>query len=489
MKKQLLLYACLFVFHLHSHAQKEALNWYFGDRAGLSFSKGYAQALTDGAMQAVEGCAAMSDPQTGELLFYTNGIQVWNRQHQVMPNGSGLLGDLSTTQGALIVPFPGQPGRYFLFTLTSIAHTFADNPPGLTYSIVDMGLKGGTGDVEAATKNTRLLLTATEQLTAVPHANGRDYWVITHGVGNDEFHVFLLDAQGVSGHKVMKAGVVRNAGRGSSERDVVRGYLKASPDGSRLASAVWSGGLGVPIELFDFDPATGTVSNAMSLGVGEGMASLVNYGVSFSPDNSKLYISGVVVVQFDLSLPSAEEIINSQVQVTTTPSSGLIGGVQSLQLGPDGRLYNNVSRENLDAFYVINYPNRAGMACEPELVEFDFKGGRVSMGLPNFIQSYFNGLEPTQEAPTDCLKALRVYPNPTSGSVRFGIEGDCHQGQPFSLRIFNAIGQQMASERHGLQLPGKVDLSALAPGLYLLEFTFPHRQVVERVIKLNGEPL
>ena len=122
MKHILLLLPLLFL-QGRLYAQKEANNWYFGDRAGLSFSKGYAEALTDGAMRAVEGCATMSDPETGELLFYTNGIQVWNGQHQVMPNGSGLLSDLSSTQAALIVPSPKHARQYFLFTINSVGVT------------------------------------------------------------------------------------------------------------------------------------------------------------------------------------------------------------------------------------------------------------------------------------------------------------------------------------------------------------------------------
>lgn len=475
------------LIQIAASAQKEAQNWYFGERAGLSFGKGYAEALTEGMMLANEGCATMSDPETGQLLFYTNGIQVWNRQHQVMPNGSGLLSDLSSTQAALIVPFPGHAGQYFLFAINSVGPRDFSTRPGLSYSILNMELDGGLGDIEPSAKNIMLLPLTSEKLTAVPHANGKDYWVITHGLRNDEFYVFLLDEQGIAEPKTIKAGMVYRAGDEKFNPGDIAGYLKASPDGKKLASAVTSHGASVPIELFDFDAATGTISNAISLGVGEWPASIAHYGVSFSPDNSKLYISGVVVMQFDLSLPSVEEIINSQVQLTTAPSYGSLGGAQSLQLGPDGRLYNNVNRGEFNSFYVINYPNRAGMACEPELVEFDFKGGRISVGLPNFIQSYFNGLEPTAEDPTPCsLRVLQVYPNPTSGIVKFGWAGDCDFTKNFDLRIVNAVGQQVMALKEGISIEQEVDISSLAEGLYLFMLIFPGKgQMAKKVVKLN----
>ncbi|MCC9138702.1 hypothetical protein ACFSKU_14965 [Pontibacter silvestris] len=78
--KSALLLLLLFI-PLAAFAQREANNWYFGSGAGLSFSNGYAEPLTEGEMYQHEGCATMSDSGTGELLFYTDGIQVWNRQH------------------------------------------------------------------------------------------------------------------------------------------------------------------------------------------------------------------------------------------------------------------------------------------------------------------------------------------------------------------------------------------------------------------------
>ncbi len=101
-------------FLLQAGAQQQANNWYFGNQAGMQFVNGTPNVLMNGQTPLVdcsvtchsEGTAVMSD-STGSLLFYTNGQTVWNKSHQVMTNGSNLLGYASSTQGALIAPKPG----------------------------------------------------------------------------------------------------------------------------------------------------------------------------------------------------------------------------------------------------------------------------------------------------------------------------------------------------------------------------------------------
>lgn len=83
------------------YAQKEGNTWYFGSYAGVDFNSGSPVALTNSGMYDFEGCASISDPATGSILFYTNGNQVWNANHTVMANGSGLTGDQSSAQAAL----------------------------------------------------------------------------------------------------------------------------------------------------------------------------------------------------------------------------------------------------------------------------------------------------------------------------------------------------------------------------------------------------
>ncbi|MBQ0721749.1 MAG: hypothetical protein KBT89_16295, partial [Gammaproteobacteria bacterium] len=152
----------LFLTFAMSYSQDQASNWYFGENAGIQFNTltGSVTALTDGRLNTREGCSSISD-EDGNLLFYTDGSTVYNRTHNVMSNGSGLLGDESSTQSAIVVPKPGDPDLYYIFTVDNALDGAND---GLNYSTVDMTLAGGLGAV--ASKNSGLLDKCSEKITA-----------------------------------------------------------------------------------------------------------------------------------------------------------------------------------------------------------------------------------------------------------------------------------------------------------------------------------
>ena len=139
--KRILTYLLFISFFNFCHAQKEAAIWYFGNNAGLDFNSGAPVPLTDGVLVTDEGCAVISDT-FGNLLFYTDGLSVWNRNHQLMPNGTGLLGDPSSSQSAIVIPQPGSSSIFYVFTVDKEGRA-----NGLNYSIVDLTLNGGLGDI------------------------------------------------------------------------------------------------------------------------------------------------------------------------------------------------------------------------------------------------------------------------------------------------------------------------------------------------------
>ena len=162
----------LFEFSPSLWAQKHGNVWYFGKNAGLDFSNGSPQVLFDGAIDNFEGVASISD-YSGNLLFYTDGMTIYDRTHQPMVNGTGLNGHPSSTQSGVIVPLPNNDTRYIVFT---VDYAYSDGD--LYYSVVDMNQAGGNGAV--VTKNVFLQSNSTEKISAVRHSNQIDVWVVIH---------------------------------------------------------------------------------------------------------------------------------------------------------------------------------------------------------------------------------------------------------------------------------------------------------------------
>ncbi|QJX45847.1 hypothetical protein HMJ29_02395 [Hymenobacter taeanensis] len=345
---------------LASFAQREQSIWLFGQQAGLSFPAdgGAPTPLLTSKMTTYEGSAVATNQQ-GQLLFYTNGEFVFNRQHQVMPNGKKLMGSNSSTQSALIVPDPGSGNVFYVFTVAA-----QGNGNGLRYSTVDMTRDNGLGDVPRA--NALLITPVAEKLAAVRHQNGRDVWIVAHRWNSNAFVTFLVTADGVQGKPILSNVGSMHAGPG---RNAI-GAMKFSPDGKKLAVALWREAN--KYEVFDFDRNTGKVSNAKSFAPYPEA-----YGVEFSPDGSKLYGSSngegggeAQIFQFDLKTGKATVVGKSANRK-----------VGSLQRAPDGNIY--VAREDNPYLGIIQNPN----SDKATYLDNGLKlGGRRSkLGLPNFI--------------------------------------------------------------------------------------------------------
>jgi hypothetical protein len=340
-------------------------NWYFGSNAGITFNSGSPVALTNGVLNTTEGVATISD-NSGNLLFYTDGLTVYNRFHGIMTNGLGLNGDASSTQSAIIVQKPDEPNIYYIFT--------SDNdvgPNGICYSTVDMSV--GLGQVTS--KNVQLKTPSCEKLCAVRHCNNQDVWVISHDWGNNTFTAWLVNSSGVgTSTSWSNAGAIINGAAQSAY-----GQLKASPDGRKLAACHYgttTGGMNI-VQIYDFNPATGFVSNGVTLHNQLGL-----YGVEFSPDGKVLYAgtNQGLLLQWNLCAGTLAQVQASRVQISN--AGPFIG---SIQRGPDGKIY--VARNNT-SLSVINNPNVVGLGCNYSDLSVPLAGRSSRMGLPNFASFY-----------------------------------------------------------------------------------------------------
>ena len=374
--KKIVTLCCLTLTLLTSHAQ-QGNNWYFGKRAGLNFGYNGPSALTNGMLSTNEGSAAMSD-ENGNLLFYTDGITVWNRLHAPMGNGTGLKGNISSYQSCVIVPKPGNPNFYYIFTTDAQENGGA---AGYNYSEVDMSLNGGLGDITSV-KNMFLNGPSSERITAVMAANYIDYWVITNDWGSNVFRAYKVTCNGVVTTPVISTvGLVLNSSNYSNI-----GVMKVSPDGQWLAQTNYDGSrVSVPVnefaQLFRFDNTSGNIYAPTTI-------SLINdgyyIGCEFSPDSRFLYFanrSQRTLHQYDLSSGVPATILTTKVSIPI-----VIGSISALQLGADGKIY---MANSTDKLHVIASPNSAGVACDLQENFADLKGRTSVSGLPSVVPNLY----------------------------------------------------------------------------------------------------
>ncbi len=321
--------------------------WYFGEHAGIDFSSGTPVALTNGAMQAYDNTSTISDT-LGSLLFYTNGVKAWGKNHLQMPNGNNIGSTLSSGQSALIVPQPFST-KYYIFTVGNISND------AFRYSIVDMSLNGGNGDV--ISKANILLYGSTEKIDATYNLNDSSYWVLTHQWNSNNYYCYKVNSQGLQTTPVISAIGSTHSG-GNPNGYNAMGQMSFSKDGTKLASMIYDAGI---IELFDFNSLTGQLSNVITL---TGFSR--PWGVAFSLNNRYLYYTEWYddkIIQLDLISGIPSTIIASKVIVGTATFTNTSGGyrIGYLEYGPDSILY--VAKFYQHYLSAITHSNQAGLSC------------------------------------------------------------------------------------------------------------------------------
>ncbi|NQV78737.1 MAG: hypothetical protein HQ490_10335, partial [Lutibacter sp.] len=430
MKKFLTLF--LFLLVQQSFAQGEADFWYFGENAGLNFNSGSPIALNNGQLNTREGCSTTSD-SAGNLLFYSDGTTVWNKNHAIMLNGTGLKGHPSSTQSAMIIPKPGSTSQYYIFT---VGARVGDGEFGFNYYTIDMNSDGGLGAVVAGPIDLSGDLSTqwTEKVAAIKGAECNTYWVLSYAI--NQFYAYKVTNTGVANIPITSTA--------THFADDKRGYLKISPNGNKIAIAHMGD---AKFLMYDFNNSTGKVTNEVNLP----LETPTNkpYGVEFSSNSEKLYVHASndfysniftewnnptnhfsTLYQFDLSSNNTTNIVGSR---KTIDSGNLFRG--ALQLGPDQKIYRALSKTyNIGVPFlgVIENPENDGLACNYKHEAISLANKNSTQGLPPFIASIFSQIEIEGEDSSGntiilndqtinlCVgDNLNVTPSPLTGTITY----------------------------------------------------------------------
>ncbi len=472
----------LMISFLSLNAQNQNSNWCFGFNAGIYFDSQNNPTTFTSAVNSRGSCASISD-SLGNLLFYVSNdtiafyhdsaCKVYNANNQIMQNGDGLIG-LGWYQEFVIVPFPDSLNLYYVFQI-GITENF-----GLYYSKIDMSQNGGLGAVMQ--KNIQLSnLHANESLSAIKHANGRDWWVFfRHSdtqIPNNDFFVYLIDPTGIHPAWIQNVGPMNYGNDG--------GTIEFNKLGTQFSfTAIVS-----QLELFDFNRCTGMITHNFTIEPQSINGPYKNYQwAAFSPSGRYLYMSEFDTIsrlyQYDLLAPS---ITASKILIDSFILPQYCAG--KLKLAPDNKIYmSNAYNDGINFNYpypditynmynmnlsVINQPDSSGLACNFTKYSFYLGGNRTYWGLPNnpdytlgpVVGSVCDTLASSPPAPEG--GAIAVYPNPAKDKLN--IATDVLYGKA-TICIYNLLGEMcFTTVTKNAANTITLNLSTLKQGLYLVQ--------------------
>ncbi|MCK9400698.1 MAG: hypothetical protein M0Q51_11990, partial [Bacteroidales bacterium] len=386
-----------------SMAQNEANIWYFSKHCGLDFNSGIPVVLHDGQTHWDLGCATISD-SLGNLLFYTATQQVYNKNHDIMLNGSDLI--QPGVFGRAIVKWPGQNEIYYVFT-TEHPEAYT----GFYYSIVDLKLENGLGAVTEKDIPVESGWDAADRIAIVKQENSGNVWVITRKYTEDAIAAYMVDENGFNPNPVLSEMPDRQASVWEW------GFLKISYDKRFLFSSYQTD---KEIEVCNFNSSTGKSEYMYSL-IEPGGVQWIIAGMELSPDSKYLYISynksgdTNVIYQFEMQYITDKDLFNSSAMLVGS------GAATCMQLARDGKIYCSGPPElNYHYVSVIHNPWVRGVGCMYESNALFMSPGEVMISLPNILLDYLYRFE--WEADDYCQgSAVHFLPHfvPTPDSVEW----------------------------------------------------------------------
>jgi|SRR6185436_4587691 len=429
--------------------------------------------------------------ENGNILMSSNGIFIANSTGDTMQNGSGLNPgqvaiDFASTglpmpYANLFLPMPGDSNEYILFHQT-VDYMTGDSPD-IFYSVVDMSLNGGLGQV-ISKNNVALNGSFGVGLTACRHANGRDWWVIALSIDGSLIYEFLLTPGNINYIGVQNLQLQPSLGFG--------GQPVFSPDGEKFAfrnGYVTGMNWYLYMNLFSFDRCSGIFVLDTVINYSD---STIGYGTMFSPNSQYLYFATsqhIYQVNTDTSdiAASLQTVATNDTFLSAPPN--LYTNFYLMYLAANGKIYLPSTGGVLD-FHEINYPDNVGTACDVDLHNIHLPCFVVGT-VPNH-PNYYLGAK--TGSPCDTLTSItehehnfkfKIFPNPvTDGS--FKIAYLLPQNRNGMIEIFDVNGKKIYtrilppwSTLQYLSIP------KLADGVYNCVITSAGERVSKKLLVFN----
>lgn len=440
-------------------AQGPLLNWALGDSALIQIPEsGGPLFVRNTPIYSLEAMSTLSDSD-GNLLAYTNSAGVWDRRDSLMPGADDLTTYIpieigsSIAQGCLFIPQPGDDKNRYYWVLTHVTYPYLEN--AIEASLIDMTLNAGFGGIVDSSKKLSIHYNVTEQLHAVRHSNGEDWWVFSKPIDADSTNLIsraLLTADGWTTLSNITLPVNIQA---------FAGEIISSNDGCLLAVVSARGTIDGSLAIFNLDRENGELSLIKFI-----ESNQFWYSAAFSPNGNYVYVgraipAGIIQFSTDSSDTSFDVIYEN---------SAVSSNLGDLELAADGKVYfNQISPLTNHGEYlgVIHNPDSSSSALIVDDRAF-FVGlpTDYSLGLPDFPNYVFEPKD-CNENPIDTTVSILEEPEllshwitPTISSGIFRIFPN--QGIVSVLSLSGKLEKQQ-------NLPVQyLDLSNLESGMYLV---------------------
>ncbi|MBS1611831.1 MAG: hypothetical protein JST49_03355 [Bacteroidetes bacterium] len=419
----------------------------------------------------------------GELQFFTEGVNVYSANGIRMFNGFQLADNLVNQeyghgfpdcQNVLVLP--KRNNEYYIIYQSQEDFSFANEPwyytNRLYYSVVDMELDGGLGDVSQKRVQVNDNKFMDGKMTACQHANGRDWWLVQRRYNTNGYFIYLVTAEGITLHREQFIGAV------SQEPDAV-GQSAFSPDGNKYASITGKS----PMIILDFDRCEGVFSNPQKVDIPidtfifYGQTKIIGgggNGLCFSPNNRFIYVNSLYILrQYDLNEISIDS--SEQVVFLWTDSHEQLGKFDQMQLGSNGKMYLANYTGFTYALHAINNPDEKGLACNFEKWGLPIATNNA-FSIPNIVHYRMGALIgsacdtiTTGIADIDIDSKVRLYPNPAKDIVQIDLTSYNHYNPNNYLFLYNTEGKLMQQVPVSY-LSAQMDVSSLPAGAYQWAF-------------------
>lgn len=418
--------------------------------------------------------------KNNSLLFYSNGVYVANALDDTMQNGSDLNPSGFTTayrthgltlpQGNLVIPFPNDSSKYYLFHMT-INDNITYASTYFYYSIIDMSLDGGLGAVTQ--KNTVLINDSLVpgRITACKHANGRDWWVFVHQFHSSKMYKFLVTPTGIQGPWLDDL---------VTWRTIAGGQALFSVQGDKFVYYEPY----YDLDIWDFDRCTGTFSNLVHIDIND---SAFSAGAAFSPSGRYLYLSSTnFIYQFDLqssNIDSSKLILGVYDGYAT---NGFWANFYLMALAPDGRIYINCANST-SVFHVINYPDSAGIASDfcQHCIQLPYFNAFTMPNFPNYflgpdVNSVCDSLPNAIATITKPEVDFAAFPNPTNKDLFISYPNENIK----EVSLYNSVGQLILLDYDLIKNEYiHFDVADLSSGLYYVSVQTDKRKVSRKFVR------